>query len=164
LCWRIVTRPCASADIGIFQSYHHLGVVVLTMRMSRLLPTRPAIKTAPEKGFKEITGIAGAATLRTIAGELKTSVPVWRRTEILPSLPVAAQLVISSALFEIFQDGIGFTQLLEADFGIRVLADIGMIFARQRAVGALDFILAGIARHAHDLVVVLEFHLSALLA
>ena len=130
------------------------------MRMRCLLPACAAIKSAPKQGFEKVAGVACATTLRAIAGKLETGIPVRRRTEILAGFPVAAELVVGRAFFEILQYGIGLAQLLEADFSIRIFADIGMIFARQRAVGALDFILAGVARHAHDLVVVLEFHLG----
>jgi hypothetical protein len=44
----------------------------------------------------------------------------WRRPEGLPFLPVAPQCVIAAALFRITQDLVGFIELLEPLFCIRI--------------------------------------------
>jgi len=54
----------------------------------------------------------------------------------------------------------GLAQLFETRLGVGLLADIRMILAGQLAVSTLDLILSRVTRDPHDLVIVLEFHLS----
>ena len=68
------------------------------------------------------------------------------------------ELIVGGALFGTLEYFVGFADFLEAGFGVLFLADVRMIFASELAVGLLDLRLRGIARHTHDLVVVLELH------
>ena len=69
-----------------------------------------------------------------------------------------AELVIGGAPFGVAQDLVGFPDLLEPCFGAVVLVQVGMEFARKRAVGAFDVVLRGGFLHAENLIVVLVFH------
>ena len=79
--------------------------------------------------------------------------------KLLTGLPVGAELIVGRAFFRVLQHLVGFAQFLEFRFGIRFLADIRVILARQLAVGALDFILGGVAFHPQYFVVIFEIHL-----
>jgi hypothetical protein len=79
--------------------------------------------------------------------------------EFLALLPVGAQLVVGCALFRITQHFVGLAHFLETLLGIRLLAHVRMVLAGELSVGALNVVLGGIPFHAHDLVVVLVFHL-----
>ena len=90
--------------------------------------------------------------------EFEPLVPVRRRPEVLARLPVGAQLVIGGALLRILEHLVGLADLLETRLGVRLLADVGMVFPRQLAVGPLYLVLGGVAAHPHDFVVIFEFH------
>ena len=92
------------------------------------------------------------------AGELEALAPIGRRPEILSGTPVLAELVVCRALLGILEDLVRFLQLLELCLGVGLLADVWMVLARKPAIRTLDDLLRGIARHAHHLVVVPEFH------
>jgi hypothetical protein len=78
--------------------------------------------------------------------------------ELLARLPVGPEAVVRRPFLRVLEDLIGLTDLLEALFGIGLLADVGVILAGKLAVGALDLVLGGVAGDAHGLVVVFEFH------
>ena len=110
-----------------------------------------------ESGF--MRSISGAPSLGGMAPrELETLAPVGRRAEVLPRPPVRPELVVGRALLRVLEHFVGFLQLLEARLGVLLLADVRVVLAGQLAVGALDLVLRGGARHAHDLVVVLVAH------
>ena len=162
---------CAcGATVGVFQVDLDFGVVVFAPGAEAGAATRTlaatflpgAGKALAEQRFKEVTEISAIARakalLKTASGVFSASVPPGWRTEILAGFPVGAELVIGGALFGVFQNLVGFAKLLEACFGIFFLADVGVVFARQLAVRALDVVRRRVARQPHDLVVVLEFH------
>ena len=67
-----------------------------------------------------------------------------------------AELVVDPALLVVRQDLVGLGDLLELLFrGFRILpVQVGMVFLRHLAVGALDFVLRRPSRDAEDLIVV----------
>ena len=69
--------------------------------------------------------------------------------------------VVALALVGVGEDLVGLVDLLEARLGLRVaLVDVGVVLARQLAVGGLDLLGRGGLRHPEDLVVVLESTMS----
>src|SRR5688572_13570252 len=131
---------------------------VLAARKAAAAATSAAASRLPEQALEEIAELSTVGVGVAAAGELEALVPIGRRTEILPLLPVGAELVVGGALLRILQDLISLARVLELGFGVRFLVHVRMIGARQLAVGALDVVLAGVAVDAEDFVVVLIFH------
>ena len=131
--------------IGVFEIDKHFCVMVLAMRTkSRARPGPVAGSRALAKQLlKKVAVRPAIGAVETAAAEFESVAPVRGRLEVLPRLPVGAKLVVGGALFRVLQYRIGLSQFLETKFRIGCLADIWMIFARQLAVGAFDFILAG---------------------
>ena len=121
-------------------------------------PRAPRPPRLSEQPLEEIAELGRAGMCIAAAAELEALVPIGRRAEILPLLPVGAELVVGGALFRILQNLVGLTQFLEFRLGARLLVDIGVKRARQLAIGALDVVLRGVALNAEDLVVVPIFH------
>lgn len=88
----------------------------------------------------------------------RPALPARRWPEILPGLPVAAQLIIGGAFFRIAQHLVSFGNRFEMLLGLRLLADVRVILASQPAVDFLDVFRRGVAGEAEDLVIVLVFH------
>jgi hypothetical protein len=126
------------------------------------VPCRPPCARRPccERWRQKVAVIEvpGLAKEWMAAGFLAKRLPARRRAEFLPGLPVRAQPVIGRALFRVAQHLVGFGNLLEARLGVLFLADVGVVFARQLAVGFFDLVGRGVALHTHGLVVVLVFH------
>src|SRR5690606_35740914 len=80
-----------------------------------------------------------------------------RRPEFLAGLALSER-VVGSTLLGIAQHLVGLADLLEARLGVGLLADVGMVLARETPVGALDLVGRRIAAYAHDRVVVFVFH------
>ena len=118
------------------------------------------IRTLSEQALEEIRKAATSGIGRTATGKLEPGIPTRWRPEILAGAPVLAQLVVGRALFRVPEHLVGLTELLEAALGIRLFADIRVIFARQLAVGALDLVLRRFAGHAHHRIVVFVVHRS----
>ena len=68
---------------------------------------------------------------------------------------VAPEGVVPAPRLRIGQDVVGLGDVLEPVLGPRVVVDVRVVGAGQLAVGALDVLLAGVPRHAQDLVEVL---------
>src|SRR5690606_18970194 len=116
---------------------------------------------ASEQRLEEVAEIARAGARACAAAEMEVLLPVGRRPELLAGAPILPERVVRGALLGIAQDLVGFAQLLEALFGVRLLADVRMVFASETAVRALDLVLRRVPVDAHDLVVVLVFHACA---
>src|SRR4249919_690251 len=99
-------------------------------------PERSARTKQVREEITESLSILGAAT----KGELVALTPVGRWPELLASLPLRAELIVGGALLGIAQDLVRLLHLLELLFGLRLFADVGMVAARQLAIGALDLI------------------------
>ena len=132
-------------------------MVILAARLETGMctATRSPGKIA-EKGLEEVTE-TGTAT-KTGSAELEAGVPVRGRMELLTGFPVCAKLVIGGAFLRILEHLVSFAEFLEADFCIRLLADIRMVLACQFAVGALDFITGGITLNPHNCIIIFEIH------
>ncbi len=138
---------------SIFQVEQDFGVVIPAVRVR----TAGAAHAAEELG-EEVAEIGGFRPREPALGEFEPCIPVRRRTEILAGLVTAAELVVGGALFGVRKDRVGLVDLLHAAFRVRLLRHVRVVFARELAVGLLDLLGRGVARHAERLIVVLEFH------
>ena len=102
-----------------------------------------------EQGFEEVAEILTFARLAA-AAEFETRIPPRRRAEILARPEALPDLVIGSAFFGILQDLVSFGNFLEAGFGTLILVDVGIILARELAIGGLDVISRGGAFDAQN--------------
>src|SRR5690606_1120782 len=125
--------------------------------------TRACESGAAEQGFEEFAGIPlerktlfGGRSAR--AAELESGAPVGRGPELLARSRATAQLVVRRPFLRVPQNLVGLADFLEADLGVLLLADIGMVFARELAISLLDLLGRRVTRHTHDGVVVLELH------
>jgi hypothetical protein len=116
-----------------------------------------AVAHAPEELGEEVAEVASFHAVGPVR-ELEARVPVRRRREALPGLMALADGVVGGAPFGVGQNGIGFVDLAHARRGVGFLADVGVVLARQLAVGLADFLGAGVAGDTQHLVVVLELH------
>ncbi len=73
-------------------------------------------------------------------------------------LAVLAQVIVLGALVGAFQRFIGFRGVLELGLGILFLTDVGVVLARQLAIGGLDRLVVRCRLHAENLVIVFEVH------
>jgi hypothetical protein len=160
------------AAVGVDQLQLDARVLVLAAhgRVRAALGTRarPAMRAAEhlleelaELGLVAAEARAGAG--RPAVGVLVACVParrwphvVARARALRPGL--RAHRVVGGALFGVAQHGVGLVDLGHALFGVRRLAHVRVVLARQLAVGLLDRVGAGRLGHAQDVVVVLEFH------
>jgi len=78
--------------------------------------------------------------------------------ELLTAVVAATELVVGGAFFRIRQHRIGLVDLLHAGFGIGLLADIRMVFARHPTVSLFDLVGGCGFVDAENLVVIPEFH------
>src|SRR3569623_2135339 len=135
---------------GVVEVDDDLGRVILALgaksRTSAAAAVRPA-ETTTEQRLEEIAKRGRVTTGEAAAAEFEARVPIRRRPELLTRLPVGAELIVGRALFGILEHFVGLTHFLELGFGIRLLAHVGMIFARKLAIGALDLILGRSAGH-----------------
>src|SRR5579863_5943515 len=120
----------------------------------------PAAAGTCLRAEQRIEKIAVRSIARAGAAELKARVPIRRRLELLSGAIVFAELIIGRALFGALEHLISLADFLEACLGILLFADVRMIFAGKLAVGLLDLRVSRIARHAHHVVIILEFHRS----
>ena len=126
------------------------GVVILAagVEAGALLP--PLGRAAPVDGFEQIVEL--------VVGEGRVAAAAVGWLEIRPGLPVAAQLVVGGALFQVLEHRVGFAEGLEAQLGVGLLAHVRVVLARQPPVGSLDLGIAGGGLDAQRRVVILEFH------
>jgi hypothetical protein len=90
-----------------------------------------------EDRTEEVREVARVGT----AAETATALPARWALERLTVLAVTAQFVVFGALVGTFQCFIGFRGVLELGLGVFFLADIGVVFARQLAIGSTPSIL-----------------------
>jgi hypothetical protein len=111
-------------------------------------PRRRTSSRATKKALKDV-----------IDAKAKASEPRRSRSTALDaSVPKA---IVTSSPVLIAQYFVGLVDLFEPIFGAGFLVDVGMVFARQATISFLEFVRAGIARHAQYLVIVsLTTHLS----
>ena len=106
-----------------------------------------ATVTTEELG-EEIAEIGGTGVERAASGKLEAGVPVRGRPELLAGAIALSQLVVGDALFGIRKHRVGFVHVLHPRFGILLLRNVRMIFARQFAERLLDLVLRRFARYA----------------
>jgi hypothetical protein len=116
---------------------------------------RPRPRLSTEERLEEIAVIRIAAAR---AAEFEAGAPIGRRAKFLAGSMLLAQLIVGGALLRTLEHFVGLSDLLEARFGVLFLADVRVVFTSELAVSLLDLRLGGIARHPHDLVVILELH------
>ena len=146
------------------------GVPILAARIE-FRPARapPAFAGAPalaaasaphlaEQALEERAVVSGRFLIGSGAGIFEAGIPVGWRTEVLAGLPVRAELIVGGALVGLAQDLVGLADFLELAFGAGILVHVGMEFARQLAVRALDLVLGRGPLDPEYLVVVLVFH------
>ena len=126
--------------------------------------TLTAITSAKQR-FKEFTLVAFKATAiprvsaaKTRIGIFKALVPVWRRGEVLTIFPVRTKAIVGGTFFSVFQNGIGFTDLLKLIFSTSVFINVWMIFTSQFAVSCFDFCFSSTASYPKRFVVIPKFH------
>src|SRR2546426_10139213 len=105
--------------------------------------------------LEQVRQVDAAEVLAGVAAE--ALVPVGRRAEILPG-PVRAEAVEGGALLLVPERLVRLGHFLELLLGVRLLRDVGVVLARELAVGLLDVLVARAALDAQDLVIVLVFH------
>jgi hypothetical protein len=100
--------------------------------------------------------ILAAPLMKSAAGLLRFPLlPAGRRLKSAWPVPIGAQLIVFLALLRIAQDFVGFIDLLKLFLGsFFVPGDVRMIFAREFAKRAADFLSAGRFRHAERFVVI----------
>ncbi len=134
-------------------------VMVVALRLHAGVPALTACRLTEDR-FEKIAEIGRIAEARaaTAAGKFETASAGCRWVEILATLVTTADVVIGGPALRIAECLVGLGHLFEAGFGVGLLADIGMIFARQLAVGAFDVVLRRCLVDTEGGVIVLEFH------
>jgi len=97
------------------------------------LPARTATAEERLEKLAEIPQVLGGGAASAAAASAKLVLgilPTRRRAEILPGLPVGAQLIVATTLPGILQHLVGFRDFLEARFGPGILVHVGMVFPR----------------------------------
>jgi len=97
-------------------------------------------KSSPGNAERRPKALAGAGARVAAVGDL------------------VGQRVVGRALLLVAQHVVGFVDLAHAPLGVRLLADVRVVLARQLAVGLADVLVGRVALHAERLVIVLEFH------
>jgi hypothetical protein len=115
--------------------------------------TSASATSAAKQRLKKVAEAARAAPGAEKVAEVgifdAPAFPARRWGEISPRLPVLAELVIALALLRIGEDRIGLPDLLEFLFRAFVVrVDVGVILARQLAVGFLDVVRSRGARNS----------------
>ncbi len=101
-----------------------------------------------------------AATEEVVAEERREEIADVTEIEMPWREAARAQSGVAVAIVELAglavrEHLVGFGDLAEADFGIRLLGDVGMEAAREHAECLLDLLLVGVTRDAEQLVVVM---------
>ena len=127
------------------------------------LVARLAAKDAVEKvrkdtaSAKQIAQIPGARVrpliARPAAGRPLRPIKVsWTAPRLLPARIIRAQLVVFLALFRVREDLVGLVDLFEPLLSLLVPGiDVGMILARQLAIGGLDLFGGSVLGHSQAL-------------
>jgi hypothetical protein len=156
---------------GVLEVEHDLGVVVLAapLEASAAMPlARPTARPAPaarrarahaaEELAEEVAELGGVHAVGAAAGELEARIPVGRRREGLALLAALADGVVGGAPLGVREHRVGLVDLAHARGRVGFLADVRVVLARQLPEGLLDLFGGGVARHAEQLVIVLELH------
>src|SRR5262249_8829075 len=135
---------------AITQVDQDLGVMILSAQVKLSAATPWLAAPHGSKQCVEEIALLLAATCQFRSGELDARVPIGRRLEFLPLLPLVAQLIIGGALLCVAEHFVGFADLLELAFRSWILVDVGMELASELAIGAFDLLLRGVALKAEN--------------
>src|SRR6266850_2538268 len=143
---------------GFLQADVDIDRVVLAAERHVPRAAKAAAAPASEcaERLEQVGQVDAAEVLAGVAAE--ALVPIGRRTEVLPR-PVRAEAVEGCALFLVLERLVRLGDLLELLLRVRLLRDVGMVFARELAVSLLDILVARAALDAQDLVIVFVLHL-----
>ncbi|MCY1177584.1 hypothetical protein D9M73_178980 [compost metagenome] len=133
----------------------HFHVLPSTSGAATRLSTTKAWPTVAEYRTEKVREIA---RVLAATAETATALPARWSLEWLAMLAITAQIVVFGALVGAFQRFIGFRGVLELGLGVLFLADIGVVFARQLAIGGLDRLVVCGRLHTENLVIVFEVH------
>ena len=128
---------------GFLQEHRHFNLNIVAARRLTLAGLSAVL---PKDGRENVVKIFGVITLAFALLELLVEL---RIVAVLP------QLVVFGATLFITQHFPCFRHLFKAGFGIRLFADIRMVFAGQSAVGGLDSLEIVRRFHAHNGVIIL---------
>lgn len=120
-----------------------------------LLPSEPR-----EQRLEKIAEVV--RTVSRAARELEAGIPVGRWPELLARLPVLAELIIGRPLVDVAEDLVGFADFLKLSLSCGILVEVGVKFARELAIGPLDFILRRHAFEPKNRIIVFELHANLL--
>ena len=165
------------ALVGIEQTDGHLGMVITPLHRpaARAAAMQVFRATSAEECLEEVaevrvsadrTGMSAGSPARptaspiarTTSAELEATVPTRWRLEGLPAGVALRDVVVGCAALCVDQGLVRLRHFLEARLRFGLLADVGVVLARQLAVGAFDLVLRRRARYTQRGVVVLEFH------
>jgi hypothetical protein len=96
-----------------------------------------------EQGLKKVAEPLRAG--ESTAGKFEPGVPVRRRLELLPLLPLASEAIVGRSFLRVLQNLVGFAEFLEPLLGVRHLADVRVVFSRQTAIRLLDLFQRSVA-------------------
>ena len=148
---------CAGrALIGVAETDGEARAAVLATHLKPIAAAWLLAGSSAEYRREELAEFGAVAKPRALVVEVRLM--FGRRREILAVAPVRAQAVIRLALIGVLQHLISFLHVLEMRLAIGLLADVGMIFARKLAIGALDVIARRITADAQGFVIVFELH------
>ena len=139
------------AAVRVFQADAHGGFVVAAVHGHG--PAPRAAMAAPQR----VQQVGQVDVLERPGPAAELARPLRRRRELLARGP-AAEFVVGRALFRVLQGLVGLAHFLESGLGLGRLGHIGVVLSRQLAVGLLDLLGIGIARHAEGRVVVFVLH------
>ena len=124
------------------------------------LGLRPTRRTAKQAGKEIAEAVEVGKPLAAATGVPEALRPIRRRPELLPGAVVPPQMIVGRAFVRIAQHFVGLLQLFELVLGVLFLAHVGMVFARQLAIGAFHLFRVGAAGHTENFVVILILHAS----
>src|SRR5690606_36074994 len=136
---------------------------------TRLRPTRAtgagAAAAASEQFLEEVAEAAAGTTAGEDLVVVETAGPRavakaarWRLHLVAGAVAARAQLVVGLAPVRVAQRLVRLADGLEALLRVGLLAHVGVVLARQAAIGGLDLGLARAGLDPEDVVVVLELH------
>ena len=164
-----MAHPAPIVVVGHAQMQVHLGAVVgivkadlgadivVAARHRPVGPRLSAVVAASRETRKQVGQVD--VVERRLAGTAvaEMGAPVRRWPEFLPGL-VAAELVVSRALFRILEGLVGLGNFLELGFAFRIFRHVGMVFVRELAIRALDVGQRSAALEPENAIVILVFH------
>src|SRR5690606_37844914 len=110
----------------------HRDLVVLAGHPDLLAP-RAASAAAPEAREQ----VGEVDVLERVAGIREPAGPSRRRPELLAGTDLS-ELVVGGTLLRVLERAVGLRDLLELLLGVGLLGDIGMVLAREPAIGLGD--------------------------